>query len=41
MYKVESKNPYSTDYNSCIEDAKERQANHNAPIILRHMKDQD
>lgn len=33
MFKVEPKIPYSKDYNTCIEEAKERQANHNAPII--------
>ena len=33
MFKVEPANPYSEDYNTCIEEAKERQANHNAPIV--------
>ncbi len=33
MFKVEPANPYAKDYNTCIEEAKERQANHNAPII--------
>lgn len=33
MFKVESKIPYSKDYNNAIEEAKERQANHNAPIV--------
>ena len=33
MFKVEPANPYSADYNTCIEEAKERQANHNAPIV--------
>lgn len=33
MFKVEPANPYSKDYQTCIEEAKERQSNHNAPII--------
>lgn len=33
LFKVEPKIPYSKDYNTCIEEAKERQASHNAPII--------
>lgn len=33
MFKVEPKVPYAKDYNTCIEEAKERQANHNAPIV--------
>ena len=32
MFKVEPVNPYSKDYNTCIEEAKERQSNHDAPI---------
>ncbi len=31
-FKIEPKVPYSKDYNTCIEKAKERQENHNAPI---------
>ncbi len=33
MFKVNPQIPYSKDYNTCIEEAKERQANHNAPIV--------
>ena len=33
MFKVEPANPYSKDYNTCTEEAKERQANHDAPIV--------
>lgn len=32
MFKVEPKNPYSKDYDTCIKEAKERQNNHDAPI---------
>ena len=32
LFKVEPLNPYSFDYNTCIEEAKDRQNNHNAPI---------
>ena len=32
LFKVEPKDPYSKDYNTCIEEAKDRQASHNAPI---------
>ena len=32
LFKVEPANPYAKDYNTCIEEAKERQANHDAPI---------
>ena len=32
MFKVEPLNDYAKDYETCIEEAKERQANHNAPI---------
>lgn len=32
-FKIDPKVPYSKDYNACIEEAKDRQANHNAPII--------
>ena len=35
IFKVEPKNPYSKDYNTCIEEAKERQANHYAPIVTQ------
>ena len=33
MFKVEPENPYATDYNTCTKEAKERQANHDAPIV--------
>ena len=33
LFKVEPKIPYAKDYNTCIEEAKQRQANHNAPIL--------
>lgn len=33
LFKVEPLNPYSKDYDTCIEEAKERQNNHNAPIV--------
>lgn len=33
MFKVEPKIPYSEDYNTCINEAKERQGNHIAPIM--------
>lgn len=33
MFKVEPANPYARDYDSCIEEAKVRQASHDAPII--------
>ena len=32
MFKVEPLNPYPADYMKCIEEAKVRTANHNAPI---------
>ncbi len=32
MFKVEPLNPYSKDYNGCIEEAKVRTREHNAPI---------
>ena len=32
MFKVEPATPYSADYQTCIEEAKERTKNHNAPI---------
>lgn len=32
MFKVEPKNPYSKDYDTCIKEAKERQNNHDVPI---------
>ena len=32
LFKVEPLNPYAKDYDTCIEEAKERQASHNAPI---------
>ena len=34
LFKVEPLNPYSKDYATCINEAKERQRNHNAPIAL-------
>ncbi len=33
IFKVEPKIPYSKDYDTCIEEAKVRQANHNAEIL--------
>ena len=33
IFKVEPANTYAKDYNTCIEEAKERQANHDAPIV--------
>lgn len=33
IFKVECAKPYSADYNTCIEEAKQRQANHYAPIV--------
>lgn len=33
MFKVEPKVPYSKDYDTCIEEAKVRQANHDAEIL--------
>lgn len=33
IFKVESKIPYSKDYDTCIEEAKVRQANHNAEML--------
>ena len=33
MFKVEPEIPYAKDYNTCIEEAKERTRSHNAPII--------
>ena len=32
LFKVEPLNPYSKDYNTCIKEAGDRQASHNAPI---------
>ena len=32
LFKVEPLNQYAFDYNTCIEEAKERQNNHKAPI---------
>ena len=32
MFKVEPANPYSADYQTCIEEAKDRTRTHNAPI---------
>lgn len=33
IFKVEPKIPYAKDYNTCIDEAKARQASHNAKII--------
>ncbi len=33
IFKVEPSIPYAKDYNTAIEEAKERQASHNAPIV--------
>lgn len=33
LFKVEPAIPYSKEYQPCIEEAKERQATHNAPIL--------
>ena len=33
LFKVEPANPYAKDYATCIEEAKERQSTHNAPIV--------
>lgn len=33
MFKVEPKNPYAKDYDTCVKEAEERQANHDAPIV--------
>ena len=33
IFKVEPKNLYAKDYSACIEEAKERQVNHDAPIV--------
>ncbi|MBQ8131597.1 MAG: flavodoxin, partial [Bacilli bacterium] len=33
LFKVEPANPYAKDYDTCIEEAKQRQANHDAPIV--------
>lgn len=35
IFRVEPQIPYAKDYNTCIEEAKERQSNHNAPIVSR------
>ena len=32
LFKVEPANPYAKDYDTCIEEAKSRQTDHNAPI---------
>ena len=34
LFKVEPKIPYAKDYNTCIEEAKERKKNHDAPILV-------
>ena len=41
MLKVEPLNPYSKDYQTAIEEARERQTNHEAPIVsqLPDLKD--
>lgn len=33
LFKVEPKHPYSKDYHTCITEARERQAHHDAPIL--------
>lgn len=33
IFRVDPANPYSANYNTCIQEAQERQANHNAPIV--------
>lgn len=33
MFKVEPKIPYAKDYDTCIEEAKERQASHDAMVV--------
>lgn len=33
IFKVEPTIPYAKDYDTCIEEAKQRQSSHNAPII--------
>lgn len=33
IFKVEPANPYSKNYDTCIKEAEERQASHNAPIV--------
>ena len=33
MFKVEPKNKYASDYDTCIEEAKDRQSTHDAPIV--------
>ena len=32
LFRVDPASPYNADYNTCIEEAKQRQANHIAPI---------
>lgn len=33
LFKVEPKNKYASDYDTCIEEAKDRQNTHDAPIV--------
>lgn len=33
LFKVEPMKPYAADYETCIQEAKERQASHDAPIV--------
>ena len=33
LFKVEPMKPYAVDYETCIQEAKERQASHDAPIV--------
>lgn len=34
LFKVEPQLPYAKDYKTCVEEAKERQASHDAPILV-------
>ena len=34
LFKVEPAIPYAKDYTTCIEEAKDRQASHHAPIVM-------
>ena len=33
LFRVDPAKPYSANYNTCIQEAQERQANHDAPIV--------
>ena len=37
LFKVEPQNPYFKEYNTCIEESRERQNSHNAPIIDKNL----